>query len=690
MALGKNLAVGQPASVVTEATRLVNDACEGIKLSRETIRAALREMGAASDISEASGPVRSRPLLPEKSSSGRLEPAVRKLAVPLPTWPQPPPPREWAVGNQPAGAEWTRRPPPARAASEDLGVAWPPPRMPVNAAWPPAESLPRPKLRGEEGELSALMRGMMNAQANDNGWPTFSGKFMEYPRFRREWWAYRQTYHRHVRDELVCRCLKEKSLASNVRVMVNDIDDLREVWDTLNTCYDRPDRYISEALEPVVTFRVYKPFDSGAVREFYSLLRAAMMGARKAGMLGRLINDQTLPDVLRRMPPMDWRQWARERPNWMRESTEEAFWNFVDQKWRDALNVAAAEPPAWGAGSGGKVSFQEGKREAAKLAKAGAVAIHKTGAEGQRPRQSDKGRACIFKGAMGCTGTHPPWFCRAFGKLPAKEREKLIVDNRLCPFCLLHDKDKSCGARQKPASVACTASGCKGRHAQRLHDFLKDIFREEGQVHVLQEDDGWEESEEAWELEGAEGMIVVTVRQEEEGYSWQDACKAREAQDGEVEASIHQVRADEVGVEQREGDVHREVSADGQSEAESEGLLVEGDEREYILELLMQEVPPDVEAGVHPARAELAALIGKRKRNLGKELCKRLKMAKSSAIKEPKKEGKAEAAERKKGQATTALTRKPGAKGGGPGDKGRGERGQSATPTPTSGGECSK
>jgi hypothetical protein len=57
-----------------------------------------------------------------------------------------------------------------------------------------------------------------------------------------------------------------------------------------------------------------------------------MMGARKANMLGRLINDQTLPNILSRMPPMDWRQWARERPNWIRENPEEAFWNFVDQK----------------------------------------------------------------------------------------------------------------------------------------------------------------------------------------------------------------------------------------------------------------------------------------------------------------------------------------------------------------------
>ncbi len=46
----------------------------------------------------------------------------------------------------------------------------------------------------------------------------------------------------------------------------------------------------------------------------------------------------------------------------MREATEEAFWNFVDQKWRDALNVAAAEPPAWGERKW-RESFFSGRRE---------------------------------------------------------------------------------------------------------------------------------------------------------------------------------------------------------------------------------------------------------------------------------------------------------------------------------------
>ncbi len=90
MALSKDLAVGQPAGVEVEATRLASEACDAIKTSRESIRAALREMGAASDISEASGPVRARPLPQERPVMGRLEPAGRRPAVPA--WPQQPPP----------------------------------------------------------------------------------------------------------------------------------------------------------------------------------------------------------------------------------------------------------------------------------------------------------------------------------------------------------------------------------------------------------------------------------------------------------------------------------------------------------------------------------------------------------------------------------------------------------------------
>ncbi len=115
--------------------------------------------------------------------------------------------------------------------------------------------------------------------------------------------------------------------------------------------------------------------------------------------------------------------------------------------------MAAAEPPAWGTGGGGKTAHQDGvKREGTKLAKVGAAAVHVTGVDGKRHCQGDSGRTCVFKEVMGCPVMHPPWLCKVFGKLPAGEREKLIKDNRLCPFCLLHEKDKPCRAKQKPGT----------------------------------------------------------------------------------------------------------------------------------------------------------------------------------------------------------------------------------------------
>jgi hypothetical protein len=233
MAMNRSLMVGQSGSLATEAHELASEAGEAIKASRETIKAALRGLGAASDISEVSGPTRASRPPPVRPAMGSLNTG-------------------WAPGGQSATS------------------AWPPQSTPATTTWPPPELAPRPRMGGAGNELTALMQGLMGAQANDSGWPAFSRRYVEYPRFRKEWWAYRQTYHGHVRDELVCRSLKEKSLASGVRMLVNDIDDLREAWNTLDTCFDQPEKYIAEALDPVVKFRSYKAFDNGAIREFYS------------------------------------------------------------------------------------------------------------------------------------------------------------------------------------------------------------------------------------------------------------------------------------------------------------------------------------------------------------------------------------------------------------------------------------
>ncbi len=140
-----------------------------------------------------------------------------------------------------------------------------------------------------------FMRSFGQMQANDSGWPTFDGRYISYPQFKKKWEAYRQTYHSAVSNDLAARTLRDKCLQGDALQMVSHLDDLREMWETLNTCYERPDKYMEEALWSIVDFRRYKISDSAAVREFYSLLRAAIKGARRIGRIGLLINDQTIP-----------------------------------------------------------------------------------------------------------------------------------------------------------------------------------------------------------------------------------------------------------------------------------------------------------------------------------------------------------------------------------------------------------
>jgi hypothetical protein len=111
MGISRSLVVGQSASLATEAHELASEAGEAIWASREMIKATLRGLGAASDISEANGPT----------------------GVPRP------PPTRPALGS--LAAAWAPRGRPATP-------AWPPQSTPATTTWPPLEMPPRPATGG--------------------------------------------------------------------------------------------------------------------------------------------------------------------------------------------------------------------------------------------------------------------------------------------------------------------------------------------------------------------------------------------------------------------------------------------------------------------------------------------------------------------------------------------------------------
>jgi hypothetical protein len=237
--------------------------------------------------------------------------------------------------------------------------------------------------------------------------------------------------------------------------------------------------------------------------------------------------------------------------------------------------------------------------------------------------------------------------------------------------------------------VACAASSCKGRHIQKLHDFLKDVFREENRVHVVHGGDGWEESDEAWELGEEELMIVGTVQQEDD-CSWEDACNTWAEQDEGATAGVRQVGVDQEMAEQAATGQCKEASAveGGGESPEVNGLLLEGEEQEYFLELLMRKESPERPRPRLPTKSKAASSRGKKGRSKEKKV-RGKSPAGRIAGRDTREKGTGNMADGMKGQAVPDLAHNLEAKGRGLAKGNQEEEKQVTRPPATSGGECS-
>jgi hypothetical protein len=325
-----------------------------------------------------------------------------------------------------------------------------------------------------------------------------------------------------VNNDLAARALRDKCLKGDAFQMVSHLDDLREMWETLDTCYERPEKYMEEALRPIVDFRRYKIADSAAVREFYSLLRAAIKVAKGIGRVSLLINDQTIPRIMSKMPYTYWKEWATRRPDWMQQDVATTFERFVERKWQDALNVAAAEPASW-RGEGEKATPSGGSLD--RTAPTGKGALKITGAvnvvEQKVPSRSHSpswdvsfSRRCRARNLIGCYGDHVLLQCDKLMSMELGERREVLEKSGLCMFCLKHAAELECYGQGGLSKPRCTQAGCDGEHTPGVHKLMGE---ESVGVNLIAEDEGELEEDEDEDEEWWVGTIgVVEVRDQGE------------------------------------------------------------------------------------------------------------------------------------------------------------------------------
>jgi hypothetical protein len=339
--------------------------------------------------------------------------------------------------------------------------------------------------------------------------------------------------------------------------------------------------------------------------------------------MGLLINDQTVPRIMSKMPYTDWKEWATKRPDWMQEDMASAFEKFVERKWQDALNVAAAEPPAWGVE---KEKASSGRGAQDNAAHAGRGALKVTGAvnvieQETIPRSHSPswdvsfGRKCRARYLIGCDGDHVLLQCDKLLGMELSKRKEILKKRGLCLFCLKHAAEVECYGQGNFSKPRCTQAGCDREHTPSVHKLLGE---ESAGVNLVAEGGYESEEDEEW--------WVGTVRIESLSEEGEETLE--EIDDLEPEREIRHgtsvfMRQDDSGLEDEFEyfwEAHISLDPDGPKEdrwwsPEPPELSSEEDEEEvrYLTEIL--ELGPqgdEVRQGEPsaPAEATLCTIAG--------------------------------------------------------------------------------
>ncbi len=228
-----------------------------------------------------------------------------------------------------------------------------------------------------------------------------------------------------------------------------------------------------------------------------------------------------------KMPYTDWREWATRRPDWMQQDVANAFEGFVERKWQDALNIAAAEPASWrGDGEKANPGVRPPDRTAATSKEAlkitGAVNVVEQGVSSRSHSPSwdvSFGRKCRARNLIGCDGDHVMLQCKKVMSLGLSERKEVLEKSGLCTFCLKHAAELECYGRGGMSKPRCTQSGCDGEHTPSVHKLMGEehvgvnlVAEDESEAGENEDED--QDEDEGWWV-GTVGMMEMPNREEE-------------------------------------------------------------------------------------------------------------------------------------------------------------------------------
>jgi hypothetical protein len=233
----------------------------------------------------------------------------------------------------------------------------------------------------------------------------------------------------------------------------------------------------------------------------------------------------------------------------MQQDLTSAFERFVERKWQDALNVAAAEPASWSMGREKSSPSGGAQDKAAPISKGmlkvtGAVNVVEQRAS---PRSHSPSwdvsfrRKCQARNLIGCDGDHVLLQCNKLLGMKLSKRKEVLEKSGLCMFCLKHAAELACYGRGGLSKPRCTQAGCDGEHTPNVHELMGE---ESVGVNLVAEDEYESEEDEEWWV----GTVRMEEVREEEEETLEEIDESEPEKEARFITSIF-TRKDDSGLE---------------------------------------------------------------------------------------------------------------------------------------------
>jgi len=284
--------------------------------------------------------------------------------------------------------------------------------------------------------MHAKLMTMQGQTGKNSGYPYFDGTLKDYPKFRRRWHTFQDTYHKATPQRELVNLFRENCLEKKVADRLRCEETMAGCWRVLDPFYSRPTQYAQDLMSEITATRKIQYSEYERLFEYYALIRGNITEARKANLEETLLTQANIALMEHPLPMREIEEWRNRQAKYAPRYHAEAFVEFVYDREEWALkNVAYSTAPSSHSSSGenpkGRKSYE--KKEAKVMA---VKATSKEEPHFPPPRRWSPdhpwGRPCIVDE---CPEEHAPPSCALFKSKTPEERLAVVRRRELCILC---------------------------------------------------------------------------------------------------------------------------------------------------------------------------------------------------------------------------------------------------------------